>query len=107
MPARARAPSSKSLTPRLRCPPGLEVQRLVTALVPDRPTVRDAQRAQTVADRDQLAVIDGEREVEVAASAVAELLLPGRPQPEPSPLTAASQIRSSSLASTGKSKTRA
>jgi hypothetical protein len=67
----------------------LEVQRVVTALVAERPAVLDPERAQAVADRDQLAVIDGEREVDVAASAVAELLVPGRPQPEPGPLPSA------------------
>src|SRR3954454_4700209 len=49
----------------------------------------DAELAQPVAHREQLAVADREREVHVAPAAVAELLLARRPQPEPRLLAAA------------------
>src|SRR4051794_28642786 len=67
----------------------LEVERVVAAVVLDRAAVLDAELAQPVADREQLAVADREREVHVAPAAVAELLLAWRPQAEPRLLAAA------------------
>ena len=79
---------------------------MIAAVMLDRAFVLDPELAQTLADLQQLAVVDREREVHVAAAAIAELLLSGRPEPEPGLLTAAEPDRSSSRSSTGRPNTR-
>src|SRR5690606_29815127 len=60
----------------------LDIQRAVAALVADRAAMGDVELLQPPRERGQAAGRRGEREVDVAAALVAELLLPGEPEPE-------------------------